>query len=197
MKQYMENFTKVFFEKITSYNLFNNLLPGIIFCYVVERVTTISFTGDSVWENFFVFYFLGVVIGRISSLFIEPWLINLKLKNKQTKTKESYIKFAPYNEFVEASRRDPFIKTLNESCNMYRSFISTFLLVACCKIYDGFIREWICRLGHIGDNIKGIVICLLIACLFTMSYKKQVDYIRKRVEKCVKDSDLTKGEMHG
>ena len=182
----MEDFTKSIIEKITSYNLFNNLLPGIVFCHVVERTTQIVIKGDSFFENLFIYYFLGMLVGRISSLFIEPMLMNMKVKNKQSKVKESYIRFAPYKDYVEASESNPFIKMLNESCNMYRCFISVFLLAACCKIYDCYISEWFCNLGTVGNDIKVIVMCLIIALLFAMSYKKQVDYIRARVEKYIK-----------
>ena len=89
-------------------------------------------------------------------------------------------------DYVEASESNPFIKMLNESCNMYRCFISVFLLAACCKIYDCYISEWFCNLGTVGNDIKVIVMCLIIALLFAMSYKKQVDYIRARVEKYIK-----------
>lgn len=182
----MEELIKSIIEKITSYNLFNNLLPGIVFCHVVERTTQIVFKGDSFFENLFIYYFIGMLVGRVSSLFIEPMLMKMKIKNKQSKVKEAYIRFAPYKDYVEASESNPFIKVLNESCNMYRCFISVFLLVACCKIYDAYARAWFCKLWSAGNDVKVIVMCLIIASLFVMSYKKQVDYIRDRVEKCTK-----------
>lgn len=182
----MEDITKTIIEKISSYNLFNNLLPGIVFCYVVERTTQIVIKGDSFFENLFIYYFIGVLVGRISSLFVEPVLMKMKVKDKQSNVKETYIKFAPYKDYVEASESNPFIKVLNESCNMYRCFISVFLLAACCKIYDSYISVWLCNLWSVSNDIKAIVMFLVIALLFAMSYKKQVDYIRDRVEKYTK-----------
>ena len=179
----MKDITKTIIEKISSYNLFNNLLPGIVFCYVVERTTQIVIKGDSFFENLFIYYFIGVLVGRISSLFIEPMLMKMKVKDKQSNVKEAYIKFVPYKDYVEASESNPFIKVLNESCNMYRCFISIFLLAACCKIYDSYISVWLCNVWSAGNDIKVIVMCLVIALLFAMCYKKQVDYIRNRVEK--------------
>ena len=183
----MESLVEFVLEKISSYNLFNNLLPGIIFCQAVEHVTKIVITDNSFFTNFFIYYFIGILIGRISSVIVEPILMKIKFKNIRTQNECFYINFAPYEDYVEASENIPFIKILNESCNMYRCFISTFLLIICCKLYDCVFSKWLSCL-KIGDSgIIIIVICLLIMLLFIMSYKKQVDYIRKRVEKYIKE----------
>ena len=40
----MKDVTKNLVEKNSSYNIFNNLFPGIIFCGIVEKTTRISFS---------------------------------------------------------------------------------------------------------------------------------------------------------
>jgi hypothetical protein len=55
-------------EKITSYNLFTNLLPGAVFVYVADRYYSTGFISDDLLVNVFVFYFFGLLIGRLGSL---------------------------------------------------------------------------------------------------------------------------------
>lgn len=193
----MEDITKSIIEKISSYNLFNHLLPGIIFCYLVDRFTNISIATDSILENLFIYYFVGVLIGRFSSLVVEPILMKVSVKNKKEKGKEAYIRFAPYENYIEVSENNGFIKVLNESCNTYRSFISVFLLVMICKIYERYLRVAFNYFGSAGQDIKIIVFCLGMSLLFVMSYKKQVDYIRRRVEKYMNDKKIKEDESKG
>ena len=76
----MEENIKNVIEKISSYNIFNNLFPGIVFCYFVEKFTQFVFVADNVAENIFVYYFVGMVISRIGSIVIEKVLMSIKLK---------------------------------------------------------------------------------------------------------------------
>lgn len=52
----MEDGCNKLIEKISSYNIFNNLLPGIIFCYIVEKTTRLTFQTGEVWEKIFIYY---------------------------------------------------------------------------------------------------------------------------------------------
>lgn len=176
----MMDFSKSLIEKISSYNLFNNLLPGAIFSYIVERTSRIVISSDSIWKNLFIYYFIGLLVGRISSLLIEPLL--MKLTIKKNKNREPYIKFAPYEDYIKASEENDFIKILNESSNLYRCLVATFLLIVFCKLYDWFLYDFVKNMGNTWQNLLIIVLCLLSSLIFVLSYRKQVDYIRKRVE---------------
>mgnify|MGYP003490907514 CR=1 FL=1 len=59
-------------EKLTSYNLFNYLFPGIIFSVLLEKTTSYSIIQDDIIIEAFLAYFIGLLISRISSLIIEP-----------------------------------------------------------------------------------------------------------------------------
>ena len=61
-------------EKISSYNIFNFLLPGTIFAYSSDRFTNTTFIQDDLLIAVFVYYFLGLVVSRVGSLLIEPLL---------------------------------------------------------------------------------------------------------------------------
>ena len=180
----MEELIKDIVEKISSYNIFNNLFPGIVFCFVVERTTRFSVICDDICEKLFVYYFIGMIINRIGSVFIEKCLKAIKVKNRTTNCKEPFLKFAPYNMYIEASQKDPFITTLNEMNNVYRTIIATVVLIMITKLFDWLIYDWVNRLGQIGNNLFIVIVCLLIIILFIHSYRKQTDYIRKRIEEC-------------
>ena len=168
----MEDGCNKLIEKISSYNIFNNLLPGIIFCYIVEKTTRLTFQTGEVWEKIFIYYFVGMIINRIGSIFVEPMLKSLK-----TKKNKKFLEFAPYSDYIEASENSPFIKTLNETNNTYRTFIAMMLTIMAIKICD-LIGNFI----TIGNNIIFLIIWLVVTALFIYSYKKQTDYIRERVE---------------
>lgn len=77
-------------EKISSYNLFNNFFPGIIFYYMVKEFTRFSLADGELLENLFIYYFVGMIISRIGSMFVEKILKSIKVKNKNTNTKEAF-----------------------------------------------------------------------------------------------------------
>lgn len=179
----MEELIKNVTEKISSYNIFNNLFPGIVFCHIVEQTTRFSFVHDNIWENLFIYYFVGMIISRIGSIFIEKWLRTIKVKNRKTNNKEPFLKFAPYDRYVDASENDSFIKILNETNNIYRTIIAMVISIMAVKLYDWLIYDLVQCLGKVGNNLVFVIFCLIVIILFIYSYKKQTDYIRSRVEK--------------
>ena len=64
-------FIESLLEKLSSYNLLNNLLPGAIFCYLLKTIVNIDISNNIV-EDLFVYYFIGMIISRIGSIIIEP-----------------------------------------------------------------------------------------------------------------------------
>ena len=169
-------------DKISSYHLFNNFFPGILFCYVVSCTTRFELI-KSGWENLFVYYFIGMVISRIGSIVVERLLKLLRVKNKATKEKDPYLKFAPYKDYIEAEQNDSLIPILNETNNTYRTIIAVFIVAVCVKIYDWLLFDFVESLGMIGKNMLWIAGAFLIIFVFVYSYKKQTDFIRNRVEK--------------
>jgi hypothetical protein len=90
--QTQERIVKDLLDKISSYNIFNFLLPGVIFAVFVSKTTSFTLMQEDVLSGAFVYYFLGAVISRIGSLVVEPVLKATKLIN-----------FAEYKDFVVAS----------------------------------------------------------------------------------------------
>jgi hypothetical protein len=153
-------------DKLTSYNLFNYLLPGVIFAALVDSLTTLKLIQANVVIGVFVYYFLGLIISRAGSLVIEPGL-----------KKVGFLKFASYADFLIASKNDPKIEILTEANNMYRTFCAMFILVAVVKIYNYASAEY----AVLAENAPYFSIAALLA-LFLVSYRKQTTYITKRVK---------------
>ena len=151
-------------EKLTSYNLFNYLFPGIIFSVLLEKTTSYSIIQDDIIIEAFLAYFIGLLISRISSLIIEPILKKVK-----------FVKFADYKDFVLASENDNKIELLSESNNMYRVFISLFVVLIIVNIYEQLLQQ------TLGEYTVFVVTVLLLL-LFLFSYRKQTNFISQRVE---------------
>lgn len=151
-------------EKLTSYNLFNYLLPGIIFSILLEKTTDYSIIQENIVVEAFLAYFIGLLISRISSLIIEPILKKVK-----------FVKFADYKDFVLASENDNKIELLSESNNMYRVFISLFVVLIIVNIYEQLLQQ-------ILGEYTNFVVTVFLLLLFLFSYRKQTNYITQRVE---------------
>jgi len=115
--------------------------------------------------NYLIFYFIGLSISRFGSLIIEPILKKIR-----------FLKFAPYKDFVSASKKDPQIEIFSEANNTYRTLTSMMILLILFKTYA--------ELELVFPTLEAFRIWILIILLFIMflfSYKKQTDYISKRI----------------
>ncbi len=157
---------KELLDKISSYNLFNYLLPGILFYVAVNKFTNYMIPIDNVIVGAFVCYFIGLVVSRFGSLIIEPIL-----------KKIGFLKFADYSDFVSASKKDSKIELFAEVNNMYRTFISLFVLLLFLKLYE-FLEK---KIEGLSDWNPYILLLLLLT-IFLLSYRKQTNYITKRVQ---------------
>lgn len=149
---------------LNEYELFNNIFPRIIFLYFsnLQNDTPILDKID-IYEKLFLYYFIGLIIGRIGSLFLEPLFKKLEI-----------IKFADYSKFLKAEEKDSKIHMLVLVNNMYRSFCVVFLFSFFWLIYkNDFLFSTL---------LPRLLIILFLFFLFVYSYRKQTEYIRKRVE---------------
>ena len=156
-------------DKLSSYNIFNYLLPGILFVGLGKEITSFSLVQDNLLIGLFFYYFIGLIISRIGSLTLEELLRNKKIK---------FVKFAEYEDYIKASKLDPKIEILSEQNNMYRSLCMLSIALILLKIYD---LIW----GSQSlDNVAIIFIFLIgLLVLFLFSYKKQTEkYVVKRVK---------------
>lgn len=175
----MEELLAQIVEKISSYNIVNNLYPGILFVYVLKIMFGTNLLSNNWFENLIVFYFVGMVLSRIGSIIIEPVMKKIKI-----------IKYAPYQDYVKASSIDPLVDTLSETNNTYRTLLSTFI---CAFVYKlGVSINEVClknKITFLQENKDWILLTLLIL-LFVFSYVKQTSYVRKRVESVLKRKNI-------
>ena len=59
-------------EKLSSYNIFNYLFPGVLFAAMGSHLTSYSLLIDDTVIGVFVYYFYGLVVSRVGSLVLEP-----------------------------------------------------------------------------------------------------------------------------
>lgn len=157
---------KEMLEKISSYNIFNYLLPGSLFVVFVEKITTYKIYHQDVITLLFVYYFTGMIISRIGSIMFEP--IAKKVK---------FVKFSNYTDFIAASEKDVKIELLSETNNVYRTFCALFIVLGFVKLY-----EYLSTRLEVQRTTTFFVLLLCLFLLFAFSYKKQTNYIFKRVE---------------
>lgn len=137
-----------------------------------EKISPYTIAQENVFISVFFYYFAGLIVSRFGSLVVEPLL-----------KKISFLKFADYGDFIVASKNDQKIEIFSETNNMYRTFCSMFILLLLLKLYfyiesiTTSLQEW-----------NSYIIIGLLLVLFLYSYKKQTNYIRKRIELSKKSS---------
>lgn len=153
-------------DKLSSYNIFNYLFPGVVFVVLASKLTSYNFIQQDILVGAFLYYFIGLVISRIGSIFIEPVLKFIK-----------FLKFADYKRFVKASKADARIDTLSEVNNMYRTICSLFLILIAIKGFEWLSTKW----SFLSERkIETLTVFLFL--LFLFSYRKQTNYITKRID---------------
>lgn len=157
-------------EKISKYNFFNYLLPGILFIILAPNLlgkSLLVFSDNHPIASLFLAYFLGMVISRVGSIVIEPILKRINL-----------IKFAEHDDYLVAAEKDEKLDILSEENNIFRTLVSLFSILL-------LIRCLIQPIGLIFRNMDSLYIAGLTLCLilFLFSYRKQTIYIAGRIKK--------------
>ncbi len=157
---------KELLDKLSSYNIFNYLLPGVLFVVLLDKLTTYSFIQENLLIGAFVYYFVGLVVSRFGSLVIEPLL-----------KKTSFVKFAAYADFVSASKKDAKIDVLSEVNNTYRTLCAMFVLLLLSMGYQSLQSAFPAL-----ESWNSYIVVVLLLVMFLLSYKKQTQYVKRRVE---------------
>lgn len=157
---------KELLDKISSYNLFNYLLPGVLFVYISSKYLDFKLPTNNIAALLVIYYFIGLVISRFGSLILEPLCKGLKI-----------IKFAQYENFLSAAKNDQKIELLSEINNMYRTLFSLFTVILLTKFY-----LLILKIYPPLNNWSEIFIIFVLLLIFLFSFKKQTQFIVKRIE---------------
>lgn len=157
-------------DKISTYNLFNYLLPGVLFVVLAKSFLFVDLTQGDIVLDVFIYYFVGLVISRFGSLVIEAPLKKVK-----------FLKFAKHEDFISASKNDPKLEVLSQENNMYRTFIAMFVLLLLSKLYF-----YIQTIYPFLQNYDFYILTSILLVMFLYSYRKQTIYIFKRINSTLK-----------
>lgn len=163
---YLDHDMNELFNKLSSYNIFNYLLPGILFAIFAGEIIHYPLVQRDILTGAFLYYFLGLVVSRFGSLTIEPILKWLR-----------FVKFADYKDFVLVSQKDPKLDVLSEVNNTYRTLAALFGLLLLLKLYVKLEARF--------PGLKAWDITImagLLLIMFLFSYRKQTAYITKRIK---------------
>lgn len=157
---------KEILDKISSYNFFNYLLPGIVFSYLLRETTTINIIQNDIVIGLFLYYFVGLVVSRIGSVVIEPIFKKIKL-----------VKFSDYKDFIAAAKNDSKIDLFSEVNNTYRTITSIAFSLVFMKL-----TLYLFSILSLSIQIQKLIGIIALFILFSSAYRKQTNYITKRIE---------------
>lgn len=152
-------------EKISSYNLFNYLLPGVIFSVLGQRLGIIALPKADVIVLAFLYYFIGMVVSRVGSLIMEPILKKLRI-----------IKYSPYTDYLKASEKDVKMAGMVEANNTYRTLAATFFAL----VIGLAVISLADKLG-LSVETREYWLAGSLFVLFVFSFRKQSAFIVSRV----------------
>lgn len=153
-------------DKLTTYNIFNYLLPGVLFVVIAKALTDYDLIQENNLLGAFLYYFVGMTVSRFGSVIIEPLLRKLK-----------FIEFREYKDFVNASKKDVKIELLSEVNNTYRTLISMLVLLLLLKLYNVSANFF-----QIENTISLIALTISITTLYLFTYRKQTKFVVKRID---------------
>ena len=156
-----------FLNKLSSYNLFNNLLPGILFVVLLSHFTEYRVSQDTLLLNLFLYYFIGLTISRISSITIEPFLKKIK-----------FVTFRDYKFFVNANQKDNKLEILVETNNKFRVLFTMILLVILSKLFYSLNINCL----KLSENIQQYLLLIFTAVIYLFAYRKQTNYVTTRID---------------
>lgn len=157
-------------SKLSSYNIFNYLLPGAVFSILAERIALLE-SPDQIVEQLVWYYFLGMVISRLGSIVVEPILKRVK-----------FVTYSNYDDYLTACKSDGKLETMVEVSNTYRTVATAFFTLLVGLLYVS-ASAWI----GIDGMLQAKIAISLVFVLFLLSFRKQVGFVVERVEHCKKE----------
>lgn len=152
-------------SKLSSYNIFNYLLPGAVFSILAERIALLK-PPDQIVEQLVWYYFLGMVISRLGSIVVEPILKRV-----------NFVTYSDYNDYLTACKSDQNLETMVEVSNTYRTIATAFFALLVGVLYVS-AAKWI----GVEAVLQGKIAIGLLLALFLLSFRKQVGFIVRRVK---------------
>lgn len=153
-------------DKLSSYHIFNYIIPGGLFLILCNNYLNIKIEQDKFIYFFFMSYFIGIIISRVSSLVTEK-IIYFVFKIK----KESH------EDYIKASKKDEKIEMLMQDMNMYRSICTMLIILLIIKVVKIFGLYQLIR-----KDFLIVLLFILLIIIFVCAYIKQTKYVISRVK---------------
>lgn len=154
-------------DKISNYNLFNYLFPGVIYVIAVNHFTRLNLPTENLLEALFLSYFIGLIISRIGALIVEGLIRKIPSCPEE----------ASYEDFVEASKQDTSINVFSSERNIYRTTISLGIVILLTIAFDSLFK---CI--DISEKTVFVLLIMVLVVLFIFAYIRQTKYIINRVK---------------
>ena len=161
-------------DKLSAYQLFNYFFPGIIFNLCVDQIMSFRITPDDILYKIFVYYITGMILCRLGSTVIEPLY-----------KKICVVVYAKYINFLDASANDSKLDILVLENNTYRTLIATFISLFFLFLIDQI--QWLH--GKYQHPVAIAIYLLLLVLLFSLAFRKQTSFIRRRVHRNLHKED--------
>lgn len=156
-------------DKITYYDLFVNLLPGVVFAVSLQKITSYPFLQDNIVVELFFYYLIGLILNGLGSMLLKPFLKAIK-----------FVKFEEYEDYIFACKEDLKIELLAEKNSMYLTFSTLFALLTILESYYLFINPFAV------PNVGTFLLTLFLMFFFLAFYRKHNNYVNKRIQKVCK-----------
>ena len=153
-------------EKIGSYQIMTNLLPGALLGIILKSFFCLPLLTTSTGEEILIYYFLGLTVNRIGSLLIKPILEKIK-----------FIRKVSYPEYMKAEKTDDKLSVLSETNNFFRTILACFILIP----IIGLTRAIVVNTG-LPNRVCQWILLFLLSILFLFSYRKQTFFVTERTE---------------
>lgn len=154
-------------DKISSYSLFNHLVPGIVFVLLLKFFCGIALAAQDLAKDFILYYLIGLIVNAVGSIVVE-WLFK----------SIGAIKHEPYEKFLIAEKKDAKIATLLEVNNMHRGIFAAFIMIFTIKMIQIILDD---KNFYSHDSVK-VALSIIAMVLLGSYYVKQNKYITRRVE---------------
>lgn len=159
------------FEALNHYDIVTCLIPGMVFCQLTDWIYgTRLIEGNSI-TLMIISYVLGIVVGRIGSVIIEPICEDTKIIVK-----------ADYERWRKAASQCEEVKTLTTKSTVYRSWIA-LMLIQIILLFIFPLSAFAADIGRCNLFFGQFIVFVLLI----LSYRKQIDYVRKRVDGVMSD----------
>ena len=150
-------------EKIDSYNIFTNIIPGFLLLIFNEYYFNIS--GLNVGEQIIIAYFAGQTLNRLGSILLGKILLKFTKENGEN-----------YSKYIKASNGDEKISKLLQERNTFRT-ICTMLIICLLEIPLSKIITSI----KVSKDIIVIIMLILLIIIYAISFCRYNKYITDRV----------------